>query len=999
MRPQSQPSVTCSGASTLPAHRRITSRTLRWATTLLLAFPVVGTPYSRATAQYLTRPELAWRSLTTEHFEFHYPEKMTIWANDVASRMEAMHAAVTQLVGYEPERRVTVLVEDPSNVSNGFALPFRDSPTIFLWPTPPDPSGGLAHYRDWGEMLAVHEYAHLAHLLRPSRNPRQRLLWRLLPVELGPVARRAPRWVFEGYATYVEGLLTGSGRPSGVGRAAVLRQWALEGQLPTYGQLDGSGRYMGGSMAYLAGSAFLEWLVEREGPESLTALWRRMSAREDRGFDAAFIGVYGASPAELYGLFTAQLTGRALAVDDSVRTRGVSADTLVQRLGWSTGAPALSPDGALTAIVLRSPDRPSRLVIWNTRDSVDTAAVRKARQRAFERDPEDVPAVQRRPPPKQARHTLHPVAGRGYDSPRFMPDGQRLLVTRSVPQGDGSERPDIFIWSFSTGEVRRVTRGAAVRDPDPDPSGNQAAGVRCLGGICDLVRVDLASGAVAVVAAGSPRRSFYRPRWSPDGRQLLVSIHEDGRWRTALVPVGGGTPVFIGDASASRYGADFVDDSTIVATSDAGGISHLELLSLRGAEPRRLTRTSGSHILPESSPHDRQVYFLALHSRGYDLRRVAIDAYLPPATPLAAGMALYPALPPPPSTPPDSFDPAAPPADRPYGLGPRHHRLLPGLMAGAEGMVGSLVLNGIDPVGRFSWLLRGAAGSESDWRGGSLDAEVRAWPLALRASVFSARHQPTVGREGAITTATTGRALDARYAGGLVSAAMSRDYGTVGFSGRLGVSLGHLEQLRGSNVAISDSDPMDGQRNLALAELTAGARWDGDRRFVVPRLSFRGATGRTGRSTWTRGTAMVTIDAAMHGLGGRATVRYGAVSDGAPTYERLVVGGLPSPVIDGFLLDQRWAAPALPVAVATGNRAISYRVESSVRGLRPFIWGGAAGDGPWQWHRAAGLEYVFNVGPLAFVGLPAVHVVGGAARSLDAPFERTRAYLTIGYSP
>ena len=35
-------------------------------------------------------------------------------------------------------------------------------------------------------------------------------------------------------------------------------------------------------MRYLVGSAFLEWLVERKGDESLPHLWRRMSARVDR---------------------------------------------------------------------------------------------------------------------------------------------------------------------------------------------------------------------------------------------------------------------------------------------------------------------------------------------------------------------------------------------------------------------------------------------------------------------------------------------------------------------------------------------------------------------------------------------------------------------------------------------------------------------------------------------------------------------------------------------
>ena len=166
------------------------------------------------------RPALEWRTAKTRHFDVHYPAPMAEWTVDLASRLDAVHDAVSAFVGYAPGKRITVIVEDPNNQSNGFALPPLDDPLIVLWPTPPDPSGMLGHYRDWPELLAVHEYAHIAHLMRPTRNPTERRLWRLLPFRIGPVARRTPRWAIEGYATFVEGRLTGSGRPHGAARAA-----------------------------------------------------------------------------------------------------------------------------------------------------------------------------------------------------------------------------------------------------------------------------------------------------------------------------------------------------------------------------------------------------------------------------------------------------------------------------------------------------------------------------------------------------------------------------------------------------------------------------------------------------------------------------------------------------------------------------------------------------------------------------------------------------------
>ena len=194
-----------------------------------------------------TRPFLAWETLETPHFAFHYPREMRAWTTFVAERVESVHDAVVALVGYGPSARVNVVVDDPYNVSNGSAFPVIGAPAIMLWPVPPEPASQIGDNRSWGEVLAVHEFAHIAHISRPSRNPRQRLLWALAPVNVGPIARNGSRWLWEGYATYVEGRLTGTGRPHGAWRPALLRELALEGKLPTYTQLSTLSGYRGGS--------------------------------------------------------------------------------------------------------------------------------------------------------------------------------------------------------------------------------------------------------------------------------------------------------------------------------------------------------------------------------------------------------------------------------------------------------------------------------------------------------------------------------------------------------------------------------------------------------------------------------------------------------------------------------------------------------------------------------------------------------------------------------
>jgi hypothetical protein len=368
----------------------------------LLALTVWWAP-ATSSAQYLTRPQIPWRTITTERFDIHYPVEMEEWTRRVAVRIESYADAVDAVIGNAPASRVTVLVEDPSNVANGFALPFMEGPVIFLWPTPPSPSPTFGAHRGWGEALAVHEYGHIAHLTFPSRNPRERLFWKFVPTQVGPVAIKSPAWVIEGYATLIEGLITGSGRPFSAGRAAVMRQWALEGRLPNYGQLNGSAAFLGGNMRYLAGSAFLEWLVQRRGDSSLVHLWRRMSARQERSFDEAFAGVYGASAPDLYAAFTVDVTERALQIRNRLRESGLVEGELEQRLAGATGEPAISPDGTRIAVVVRRLNGPSRLVIWETNPPpVDSALQRTRSPASFRRLAAVTPVM---PPPTIATST------------------------------------------------------------------------------------------------------------------------------------------------------------------------------------------------------------------------------------------------------------------------------------------------------------------------------------------------------------------------------------------------------------------------------------------------------------------------------------------------------------------------------------------------------------------------------------------------------------------
>jgi len=940
-------------------------------------------------AQVFTRPELRWETIHTTHFDVHFPHAMRPWAVDAAGRLEGVRDAVVALVGSGPTRKVTVVIDDPYNVANGASLPMLDAPTIVLWPTPPEPTDEIGHVRDWAELLTVHEFTHIAHLTRPSRSTLQRVLWRLLPVDLSPIARNSPRWVIEGYATYVEGRLTGSGRPNSVSRAGVLRQFAIEGRLPTYAQLNGSSQYLGGAMAYLVGSAFLEWLVARSGEESLPHLWRRMSARQDRDFAGAFFGVFGDTPNALYGRFTAELTGKALRAADDIASAGLDSGETFQHLTWYTRDPAVSRDGGSIAVPVRVPGRPSWIVVWSTGPVPPDSASADAQARMLALDPSDVPAVHPFPPAREPVATLEAARGVGYDLPRFFADGDRVLVSHDEPLRDGAVRPDLFEWNVRTRQVRRLTHGAAVRGADPAPDGRTAIGVRCLGGVCDVVRVDLSRGTVGVLLAGSPTREYYRPRFSPDGRTAVVAVHDGDHWRLDAFTVGdgGATDVHaVGpDDGASRYAASFMAGGTSVVTvSELGGVQHLETIELATGAMHPLAATTGGTVAPDASFADSHVYFLSLSARGRDLHRVdAADVRstaIPVLSPTLAPAAV------PAAARADSFPAAAVASPTAYGLGPREYRYLPGGSVAPDGRYVTLWFGSSDPVGRLAWSVQGSLGDPGTWRGGAAAAAWRGLPITVTLSAFAGSQYPS--RQSAGTFAPD--SLDATYRGGLASADFTEYGSLITNEARLGVSTARLALDNGPGRA----------RTLGFASYAAAANLSRGDVTLLGSFGGVGTVGTTDGTDWRRLIVHGAIAAGLADWLVRYRVTFGTVNRDAPAFEQMVGGGTESPLTDSALLSQRVAVSALPLGVVGGNQLLDQRLEGDTGPFALYYERLSTTASTDPNHDVYGAEVQGAFPRVPFVALPSVWYTVGTGYSISAPFKyKLRGYVGLRYTP
>ncbi len=476
------------------------------------------------TAQRIQSPDAPWRTIQTPHYRIHYPARGDFepFALEVAAKIEGIHARVTEWVGYESPRVVDVLIRDPRGEGNGTAYPFLKHPFVELWKTPPEPHSAIGHFTTWPELLVTHELTHIQHLTRPITQPQ--LLDKLLDLPVGPLTLKAPRWVIEGYATVIEGRVTGSGRPHSVYRAAQLRQWAREGKLPDYGALNGFTGFRGGNMAYLVGSAYLEWLERREFARSgdkdvLKKLWRKLAASPRRSFDGTFLGTFGFSARDGYDRFRAELTADALAFERRMTEQNlVQEGEVFTKVDGEVTDLSVNPEGTrLLARVLTPSFKGLR--VWDIKAPAHTGLKKTI-------DP-DVPPLQ---PAKKATWELGRRNGLVPEKPywaaetlkRPMSGGSapiQALVLFSIrePDDEGVWQWHAKSWKPGNDHVRRVPRDLAAA-----PQRNSSFKAIESDGLLSIFTTPPGANSPSIPVVRSPS-AVWLPAPTPDRRSLYYA--------------------------------------------------------------------------------------------------------------------------------------------------------------------------------------------------------------------------------------------------------------------------------------------------------------------------------------------------------------------------------------------------------------------------------------------------------------------------------------------
>ncbi len=561
--------------------RAAMARVLTAAVALLLA--------GSASGASLFDPALRFRALPTEHFVIYFHQGEDQLAQRLARIAEDTWRALRGQLDVTPPRRTRVVLADQTEIFNGYATPLPYD-TIVVYPV--SPSGAGLDTGDWLRLAFTHEFTHIVHLDRSegwagvARSIFGRTVYAFPNLFLPP-------WQVEGLATYTESVITGEGRLHAGDFRAIVGEAARQHRLEPLDRVNGGlTDWPGGAGVYAYGVGFHQYLADRFGADTLAALAAATARRVPYVATPAFKHIYGESLGELWRDYQSNLTASVAATPppDSGVTR-------LTRQGFSVSGP-----------------RFDRYACAGCPAGIVYSAV----------NPQGFPALYR-------------VALDGGEprrlTTRFMGSssgiGREQIYFDQVEQRRNSGMySDLYAFSRSDGRVRQLTTEARLLDPDLSPDGDTLVCVQNRPGQRNLVLVSTAGlkpRATSVVSTliAEPETQFDGPKWSPDGRTIAVERHRlGGMPEIVVVDVATGTVRVVAAAPDTRFvtPAWRPDGAAIVAAAAPEDATfNLFEFPVDGSSRRQLTHTTGGALWPDVAPDGKTIVFAGYTVDGYDL--------------------------------------------------------------------------------------------------------------------------------------------------------------------------------------------------------------------------------------------------------------------------------------------------------------------------------------------------------------------------------------------